>query len=34
MADGAVFFASDNIDHGIWVGAGSINGEEADNAAF
>lgn len=34
MADGGVVFASDNIDHGIWVGAGSINGEENANAEF
>lgn len=34
MADGAVFFASDTIDHGVWVGAGSINGEEDTGGLF
>jgi prepilin-type N-terminal cleavage/methylation domain-containing protein/prepilin-type processing-associated H-X9-DG protein len=34
MADGAVSFASDNIDHGVWVGAGSINGEEDNGGLF
>ncbi len=34
MADGGVFFANENIDHGIWVGAGSINGEELSNGEF
>lgn len=34
MADGAVNFASDNTDHGVWVGAGSINGEEDNGGTF
>ncbi len=34
MADGAVNFASDNTDHGVWVGAGSINGEEDNGGLF
>lgn len=34
MADGAVFFASDNIDHGVWVGAGSMDGEEDTGGLF
>jgi prepilin-type N-terminal cleavage/methylation domain-containing protein len=34
MADGAVTFASENIDHGVWVGAGSINGEEDGGGIF
>ena len=34
MADGAVFFASENTDHGVWVGAGSINGEEDNGGLF
>ena len=34
MADGAVFFASDTIDHGVWVGAGSIDGEEDNGGLF
>ena len=28
MGDGAVKFVSENIDHGIWVGAGTIRGGE------
>lgn len=28
MGDGGVKFASENIDHGVWVGAGSIRGSE------
>jgi hypothetical protein len=34
MTDGAVFFASDTIDHGVWVGAGSIDGEEDAGGLF
>ena len=34
LADGGVFFASDNIDHGVWVGAGSIGGEEDNGGVF
>jgi prepilin-type processing-associated H-X9-DG protein len=34
MADGAVTFASDNIDHAVWVGAGSIDGEEDNGGLF
>ena len=34
MADGAVNFAGDNIDHSVWVGAGSVDGEEDDPAVF
>jgi len=34
MADGAVYFASSNTDHGVWVGAGSINGEEDNGGIF
>lgn len=34
LADGAVFFASDNIDHAVWVGAGSIDGEEEGGVEF
>ena len=34
MADGAVYFASENTDHGVWVGAGSINGEEDNGGLF
>ncbi|NQV28121.1 MAG: DUF1559 domain-containing protein [Rhodopirellula sp.] len=34
MADGAVNFASDNTDHGVWVGAGSIDGEEQSDGLF
>jgi len=30
MADGAVNFASENTDHGVWIAVGSIN-EEDDN---
>lgn len=34
LADGAVFFASNNIDHGVWVGAGSIDGAEESGGVF
>ena len=34
MADGAVKFGSENTDHGVWVGAGSINGEESNGDLF
>ena len=34
MADGAVNFASENTDHAVWVGAGSINGEEDNGGLF
>ena len=34
LADGAVTFASDTIDHGVWVGAGSIDGEEDTGGLF
>jgi prepilin-type N-terminal cleavage/methylation domain-containing protein/prepilin-type processing-associated H-X9-DG protein len=34
MADGGVNFASDNTDHAVWVGAGSINGEEDNGGIF
>lgn len=29
MADGAVKFVSENVDHGLWVGAGTISGSES-----
>lgn len=34
LADGSVFFASDNIDHAVWVGAGSIDGAEDNGGLF
>jgi prepilin-type N-terminal cleavage/methylation domain-containing protein len=34
LADGAVFFASETIDHSVWVGAGSIDGEEDNGGLF
>ena len=31
MGDGSVRFVSENIDHGVWINAGTINGGETDN---
>jgi prepilin-type processing-associated H-X9-DG protein len=28
MGDGSVRFVAENVDHGIWVGAGTIKGRE------
>ena len=34
MCDGSVGFCSENIDHGIWVGSGSIEGNEDTGAGL
>jgi prepilin-type N-terminal cleavage/methylation domain-containing protein len=34
MMDGAVNFASDNVDQAVWIGAGSMNGEEDNGGLF
>jgi prepilin-type N-terminal cleavage/methylation domain-containing protein/prepilin-type processing-associated H-X9-DG protein len=34
MADGAVNFASENTDHGVWIAVGSINGEDDNGDLF